>query len=117
LLSQRLLRLNSNADPWKSLVPERVTAVTMPPGAAAVFGAVVVDQHLELADGVDAEQAAGGAARGPVALRVGVGPVELIADLVRARAGDRHLRAHAAIDLLLRAGRGGDAELPAASAG
>ena len=29
--SQRLSRLNSNTEPWKSLVPERVIAVTMPP--------------------------------------------------------------------------------------
>ena len=81
------------------------------PGAAAVFGAVVVDEHLELAHGVDAEHAAGGAAGRAVALGVHVRAVHLEADLVRPGAGDRDLRAHAAIDRLRRGGRRGDAEL------
>src|SRR5206468_1884291 len=79
--------------------------------AAAVLGAVVVDQHLELAHRLDAQQAAGGAAGRAVALRIRVGAVDLITDLIRPGARNRYLRSHPAIDLLLRARRRGDAWL------
>ena len=67
--------------------------------APAVLRAVVVDEDLELADGFNPEQATGRAARGAIPLKVHVGPIELIVDLVRPGTGHRHLRAHAAVDL------------------
>jgi hypothetical protein len=108
--SNRLLRLNSNSVASNAFDPSAGRRHD-PAGAAAVLGAVVVHEHLELAHRLDAQQSAGGAAGRAVALRVRVGAVDLVADLIRTRAGNRHLRAHAAVHLLLRAGRRGDARL------
>ena len=80
-------------------------------GAPSIFRAVVIDEDLKLPHRFHAEESARGAPGGSVALRVRVGAVELIADLIRSRAGNRDLRPHPAIHLLLGARRRRDARL------
>ena len=79
--------------------------------APAILRAVVVDEDLELANGFHAQQTTGGASRRSIALEVHVGAVELVANLVGPRAGDRDLGPHPAVHLPRRRRRCDDSRL------